>query len=104
MLVSVIFCLDSDCVHRLFSSTQWMFAVVSEPLPIEFFFHSCMSSLITREKGISVEKNVVKFQKIMKLMDVYKAETFLFSFPDQTTERTILGQVFFLFEHILGQV
>jgi hypothetical protein len=54
-----------------------------------------MSSLITREKGISVEKNVVKFQKIMKLMDVYKAETFLFSFPDQTTERTILGQVFF---------
>ena len=81
MLVSVIFCLDSDCVHRLFSSTQWMFAVVSELLPIEFFFHSCMSSLITREKGISVEKNVVKFQKIMKLMDIYKEETFLFLFP-----------------------
>jgi len=58
-----------------------MFAVVFELLPIEFFFHSCMSSLITREKGISVEKNVVKFQKIMKLMDVYKAETFLFLFP-----------------------
>jgi len=58
-----------------------MFAVVSELLTIEFFFHSCMSSLITREKGISVEKNVVKFQKIMKLMDVYKVETFLFLFP-----------------------
>jgi len=81
-----------------------MFAVVSELLPIEFFFHSCMSSLITREKGISVEKKCSEISKDNETDGCIQGRNLPFSFPDQTTERTILGQVFFLFEHILGQV
>jgi len=81
-----------------------MFAVVSELLPIEFFFHSCMSSLITREKRYLCGKKCSEISKDNETDGCIQGRNLPFSFPDQTTERTILGQVFFLFEHILGQV
>jgi len=54
-----------------------------------------MSSLITREKGISVEKKCSEISKDNETDGCIQGRNLPFSFPDQTTERTILGQVFF---------
>jgi len=66
------------------------------------FTLACHRSSLVKKVSLW-KKNVVKFQKIMKLMDVYKAETFLFLFPIK--QLNVQSWVkFFLFEHILGQV